>query len=59
MDNKNKTAPQDASRVNVNETYEVRYWSQRFNVSEEELKKAVAEVGTSANAVEQFFNNKR
>ena len=50
-DDKNKTKPQDASRINVNEDYEVKYWTEKFNCSKEELKKAVVEVGTSAEKV--------
>jgi hypothetical protein len=40
-DDKNKTGPQDASRVNVHERYEVEYWSKRFGVTPERLKEAV------------------
>ncbi|SFM64404.1 DUF3606 domain-containing protein [Variovorax sp. OV329] len=46
---------QDRSRVNVNEPHEVRYWTQRFGVSEDALRRAVAEVGVSADAVAQHL----
>jgi hypothetical protein len=39
---------QDRSRIDINEAHEVRYWIQRFDVTEEALRKAVAEVGVSA-----------
>ena len=52
-DDKTKTAPQDSSRVNIHEDYEVRYWCQRFNCTSEELKTAVNKVGVSSAAVEQ------
>jgi hypothetical protein len=29
-DDKAKTAPQDLQRVNVNEDYEVQYWTKKF-----------------------------
>ena len=51
-DHKSKTVPQDASRVNVNEKYEVEHWSQRFGVTAERLREAVQKVGTSVKAVE-------
>ena len=51
-DDKSKTPPQDASRVNVNEKYEVEYWSKRFGVTPDRLKKAVQKVGTSVKAIE-------
>jgi len=42
---------QDRSRINVNEAHEIRYWTQRFETSEAELRKAVAEVGVSVKAI--------
>lgn len=52
-DDKDKRGPQDASRVNVNEEYEVAYWSKRFGVSADQLRAAVDKAGTSAKAVEE------
>ncbi|RYF46290.1 MAG: DUF3606 domain-containing protein [Comamonadaceae bacterium] len=46
---------QDRSRINVNEPHEVRYWTERFSVSETALRQAVAEVGVSADAVAQHL----
>jgi hypothetical protein len=34
-DDKTKTRPQDAQRVNVHERYEVRYWTKKFGCTEE------------------------
>jgi hypothetical protein len=42
---------QDRSRINVNETHEVRYWTQKWGVSEEQLAAAVKKVGVSVDAV--------
>jgi hypothetical protein len=42
---------QDHSRINVNETHEVRYWTQKWGVSEEQLAAAVKKVGVSVDAV--------
>jgi hypothetical protein len=53
-DLKNKGA-QDRSRINVNEEHEVRYWTKKFGVSADQLKKAVEAVGTSAEAVAKRF----
>ena len=50
-DDKSKTAPQDASRVNVHEAYEVAYWTSKWGVSKAALEAAVRTVGTSASAV--------
>jgi hypothetical protein len=42
---------QDRARINLNEAHEVKYWTQKWSVTAEELKRAVARVGTSAAAV--------
>ena len=54
-DDKKKPGGQDRTRINVNEEYEVRDWSKKFGVTTEELKKAVAKVGTSAEAVKKHL----
>lgn len=54
-DNKNIRGPQDASRVNVNEDYELRYWTERFNISAERLKDIVGKVGPSVSAIEDHL----
>ena len=51
-DDKSKTGPQDAARANVNEDYEVKYWSGKFGCTAEQLKAAVKKVGVMANDVE-------
>jgi hypothetical protein len=51
-DDRSKTAPQDADRINVNEDYEVKYWSGKFGVTAAELKAAVKNVGVMASNVE-------
>lgn len=55
MDNKQNTGSPDRDRINVNEEYELRDWSQKFGVSPDELKKAVKAVGTSAKEVENYL----
>ncbi len=44
---------QDRARINVNEEHEVRYWTKELGVDEEELKRLVAQHGSSADAVRQ------
>jgi len=43
--------PQDSSRIALGEDYEVRYWTEKFGVSRDELAEAVKAVGNSADAV--------
>ena len=57
-DNLQKSGQQDRSRINVNEEWEVRHWTEALGVSREELEKAVSEVGVSAEAVRQHLKRK-
>ncbi|MBC7913816.1 MAG: DUF3606 domain-containing protein [Pyrinomonadaceae bacterium] len=52
MDNKENIGQIDHDRINVN--YELRYWSSKFGVTAENLKKAVEAAGMSAKEVEQI-----
>jgi hypothetical protein len=52
-DDPSKRGPRDRSRIDTHEDYEVRYWSEKFGVSPEQLKAAVKKVGNSAEAVER------
>jgi hypothetical protein len=55
-DNKEKIAPADSNKVNVNEDdYEIQYWTKKFSCTEAELREAVQAVGTSAEAVERYL----
>ena len=53
MDNKTKTAPQDAQRVNITEEYEIKYWTQRFGCTRTQLEDAVKKVGVMVKEVEK------
>lgn len=52
-DDLSNRGPQDRSRINIEESWEVRYWSQKFGVTEQQLKDAVRAVGQSAEAVQK------
>ena len=54
-DDKTQRSPQDASRIAMGEDYEVRYWTERFGVTREQLRAAVDAVGNSAAAVERHL----
>ncbi|MGW9064588.1 DUF3606 domain-containing protein [Achromobacter animicus] len=54
-DDLSKRGPQDRSRINVNETHELRYWTQELGVSEAQLRDAVKAVGPSATAVREHL----
>ena len=46
-------SPQDRTRVAMGQEHEVRYWTERFGVSREDLQRAVDEVGNTAAAIER------
>ena len=54
-DNLKQRGPQDRTRINVHESWELAYWAEKFNVSHERLKKAVETVGVSAEKVEKYL----
>jgi hypothetical protein len=57
MDDKDKVGGQDRNRINTSEDYEVQYWSEKLGCSAEELKEAVAAVGSSVDRVEEYLSN--
>ena len=52
-DDKSLRTPADAQRVNVGEDYEVRYWTDKWSVTPEQLRAAVDKVGVMADDVER------
>jgi hypothetical protein len=54
-DDLSKRGPQDASRINIHERYEVDYWTARFGCSKAELVAAVEAAGTNAKACRSAF----
>lgn len=56
MDSKQNVGSPDRGRINVNEDYELQYWSEKFNVSCDILKDAVKAVGTSVKEVQEYLN---
>ena len=55
-DDKTKKGPADSSRININEDYEVDYWTNTLGCTRDQLTKAVREAGTSAKAVRTYLN---
>lgn len=54
-DDLSKKRPQDASKVNINESWEVKYWCDKWNVTEKQLKEAVKSVGILATEVAKYL----
>lgn len=51
-DDRTKKGMQDRTRINTSEDYELRYWSEKLGVTQDQLKAAVTKVGNSVSAVE-------
>ena len=49
---------QDRNQVNVNEDHEVRYWTQKWGVTKEQLMAAVKKAGASVAAVAKALGKK-
>lgn len=56
-DDKTNRGPADASRINLSEDYEVRYWTRALGVSEEVLSEAVAAAGDNAEKVRAYLGS--
>lgn len=54
-DDLQKSGPQDRSLINLNEEWEVRYWTKELGVSREELQRLVQKYGHSAEKVRQHL----
>jgi hypothetical protein len=52
-DDKSNRGSPDNKRIDIHDPNEVRHWTQSLGVTEEQLKEAVARVGTSAQKVRE------
>jgi predicted RNA-binding protein YlqC (UPF0109 family) len=58
MDNLTKRDTPDRSKINMQESWEVKYWTRELGVSRAELEKIVDKVGNSAAAVRKEIANR-
>ena len=54
-DNKDLTDGRDRERVAGNEDYEIRHLSEKMNVSAEEVRRAIQEVGNNREKIEEYL----
>ena len=47
---------QDRSRINLEESWEITYWTKKFGCTEAELRDAIQEVGNAADSVRKYLN---
>lgn len=54
-DDLSKTGKPDDSRINVHEEHEVRYWTQKFGITREQLVQAVKSAGPMVKDVKRYL----
>jgi hypothetical protein len=57
-DSTKKRARLDRNRINVDQAYELQYWKDVFDVSAQQLAKAVRQVGPSVKNVAAYLESK-
>jgi hypothetical protein len=58
MDDLKNRGPQDSSRINTREEWEVRYWTKELGVSPGELERLVSTHGNSVAKVRDAISKK-
>ncbi|MGD8562232.1 MAG: DUF3606 domain-containing protein [Desulfarculaceae bacterium] len=54
-DDLNRKRPQDSNKINVNQPWEIEYWTKKLGVTKEELGEAVKAVGPSVTDVKRYL----
>jgi hypothetical protein len=58
MDKFKLKSADDAIRVNASDGAELKYWSKKFGVTKDDIRRAVKEGGDSLSAVKDYFDRK-
>lgn len=58
-DDKNKQDGRDRSRVSGSEEYELQHITEKLNVSTEEVRRAIEQVGNSREKIEEYLKGNR
>lgn len=58
-DNLKKTGKLDDLRININQSWELRDWAEKLNISQEKLIEAVKKVGPLVTDVKKFLDTKK
>jgi hypothetical protein len=52
-DDKKDVGSPDRDRINLNEDYEVQYWTKELGISEQDLRRLLAKHGSASQAVRE------
>lgn len=58
-DDRNMRDGRDRSRASGSEDYELQYLAEKLNVSTEEVRKAIEQVGNSREKIEEYLRRNR
>ena len=56
-DNLDIRGPRDRNFINLGQPHEIRYWCEKWDISEDTLRDAVDEVGESVQEVEEWLRD--
>ena len=59
MDNLNRRVPEDPQKININQSWEVEYWTKKLRISEKKLRALVAKVGVNVADVKKELQQER
>ncbi len=54
-DSLNRKSPEDSTRINVHQSWELEYWAKEFNVSTLRIQTAVSEIGVEVENVKKYL----
>jgi hypothetical protein len=57
-DDPKQTGKADDTRINVEQDHEVKYWSEKLGVSREQLRSAVAKVGSMVKNIRDHLQHR-
>lgn len=55
-DDLTRRVPEDPTKINVSQSWEVQYWTKKLGVTEQQLKTAVKAVGPLVKDVKRYLN---
>ena len=58
-DNTQRRGPEDPTKININQSWEIGYWSEQLRISESELRNAVRHAGPLIANVQRWLKQQR
>lgn len=55
-DNLKIRQPEDPKQINVHEDWELEYWSNKFDITKDQLLQTIQKIGTYVDDVQNYLN---